>query len=140
MRGATTRARVERLGRGRSKGGDREAGGKIIPEKPRECRAMTGAARPLEWPTSPPEWGTRRGAVRSLEWRKTYGGPATELVGESSRHRAPTLPEWQSCPGETKPLEGPQKSRADQERTDGGGEGTQTPPPPNQPGRREPTA
>ena len=42
--------------------------------KPRECGAMTGAARPPEWPTSPPEWKRRRGGARPSKWPKTPGG------------------------------------------------------------------
>ena len=104
--------------------GKMEAGGKIKAAKPQECGATTGAARTLEWPTSPLEWGTRRGSARPPEWRKTRGGPATEWAGESSRHRVPTPPEWQSFPGGTKLLEGPQRPRADRGRKDGGGEET----------------
>ena len=63
-----------------------------------------------------------------------------EWAGESSRHRVPAPPEWQSCPGGTKPPEGPQLAREDRGRTERGGEGTKPPPPPEQPGRREPTA
>ena len=32
-----------------AKGGDKEAGSKNVPEKPRECGATTGDARPPEW-------------------------------------------------------------------------------------------
>ena len=87
------------MGRGRQKGGDREASDKIRPAKTRECGAMKGAMRPPEWPTSLLEWGKRRGAARPPEWRKNHWGPAIEWAGESSRHRAPTPLEWQSFPG-----------------------------------------
>ena len=77
------------MGRGRSKGGKREAGRKIWAEKPQECGATTRAARPPEWLTSPLEWGTRRGGVRSLEWRKTNRGPwgsrFTEIIAAEWR-------------------------------------------------------
>ena len=66
------------IGLGRRKGGKKEAGRKIRPSKPRECGAMTGASRPLEWPMIPPEWGTRRRGTGLPEWQKNHGGPATE--------------------------------------------------------------
>ena len=128
------------MGQGRRKGGKREPGGKIRVAKPRECRATTGAARPPEWPMSPPEWGVRRGGARPPEWWKIHGGPATEWAGESSCHKTPTPPEWQSYPRGMKPSEGPQRARADQGRIYGGREGTKTLPLTEQPGHREPMA
>ena len=51
----TRRERGDAMGRGWHKGGDKEVGGKNVPVKPWECEATTGAARPPEWPTIPPE-------------------------------------------------------------------------------------
>ena len=70
----TRRERGAAMVRGRRKGGDKEAGGKHVPEKPRECGATTGAARPPEW-------------------RKNHRVLAREWAEESSCHRATTPPE-----------------------------------------------
>ena len=63
-----------------------------------------------------------------------------EWEGGSIRHRKPTPPEWPRCPGGAKNPKGPQGPRADRGGTDGGGEETKTHPPPDQLGRKEPTA
>ena len=75
------------MGRGRCKGGYKEAGRENMPEKPLECSATTGAVKPPEWPTNPLKWGTRRGAARPPEWQKTHKGPARKWAGDSSCHR-----------------------------------------------------
>ena len=64
------------MGQGQCKGVEKEVGREKVPAKPWESGATMGAAKPLKWPTSPPEWGTRRGDVRPPEWRKTHRGPA----------------------------------------------------------------
>ena len=63
-----------------------------------------------------------------MEWQKTQGETARECDGESSRRRSSTPPEWQSCPGGTKPPEWPPRERRCRGKTDGGREGTDPPP------------
>ena len=75
------------------------------------------------------------GARKASGVAETHEGPATEWAEESSRHRAPTPLEWPRGTRGTKLPEGTQRARADQGRTNRGGEGTKPPPPVEQPGR-----
>ena len=55
------------MGRGKSKGGEREAAGDGKGQNPGEWRETLGAARPLDWTLRLTEWNGRRGAARPPE-------------------------------------------------------------------------
>ena len=107
---------------------------------PQEWEARRGVARPTVWLVNPPEWGAKEESARPTEWRKTLGGTAQECKGELSCYRALAPPEWKSYPRGTKPPEWPPRVREVQGRTDRGGKGAETPPPPKQARRAEPMA
>ena len=89
----TRREHEAAMGRGKRKRGDPETGGENRTVKYWECRATTGDARPPEWTTSPLELETRGGGIEASGVAENPRGPFREWAGDSSPHRAPTLPE-----------------------------------------------
>ena len=88
----TRRERGAAMVRGRRKGGDKEAGGKHVPEKPRECGETAGDTRPLKWPTSPPGVGYEEGGREASGVAENPQGFHHGVGGGSSRHMALTPP------------------------------------------------
>ena len=126
-----------RLGQGEKNGDRRENAGSVTSgvQSNNRRNEASGVAHESHGVEEGEEGHEASGVAENLGWG------AMEWAGESSGLRVPTPPEWPRSPGGTKPQEGPQRQKTDRGRTDGGGgEGTKTHPPPEQPGCREPTA
>ena len=82
------------MGRGKSKGGEREAAGDGKGQNPGEWGETLGDARPPEWTLSPTEWNGRRGGRKTSRveenpgrGRQGVGGGVELSLDDLTRHR-----------------------------------------------------
>ena len=86
-------------------------------------------------PAFPLEWRTERGSMRPPKWRKTPGRIAKEWDRDSSCQGASTPTELKIFPGGDETSGVTPKGDSVPKKTNRGGEGMETPPPPETPRR-----